>query len=737
MSTITIPVNALAIQKEDRQQTKVRVAVKAGNEVHSQVISIADGKGEARFEIEGSGQVAVAVGPEATSAADLFNKATPGTSISPTTVNGKLVYSAQPIVITEAIWRLWLIWCRKFTISGYVYAPDGNPVPSAEVTAFNVDWFWWWSSTTPVGSAVTDPTGHFTITFEWCCGWLPFYWWELRDWRLDPVLVDKINSVLELNRQLRVSAPSVTPVLGFTELNPQPLPPRAASAQVRFLQSDFTPQGHASGARVVAPPVAVNPATLPGLREKLLTSLPSVPEFERFFCLWPWCPWWPWLDCDPNIIFKVTQSCGGLSKIILDETVWQARQNIPTELNVTLTTNADACTIPPGPGQPEGDCFLFTVACDVPASDIGLTCATDDLNGLAFPELSDRPFTGSVSLWGQFGTSAQADYYAITYRPLQACSPPSSVPFEPVPPAALAAFQRIYFDATQPYPNQWFYPDFPPQTKAVSGGGTATVYESRQFYQTENDVPPNWGNVMSGRSWTYNVDTIAVIDTDGFFTDGVYEFQVVGYTANADGSLELVGPLAGCGKPSPAGLNDNNDFALRFANPTSPAETVPSAVISSLVFTVSGSKVTLPACGILTVKDGEILQSLDITFTASDAEGFLDEYYFTLQWGSNAPTVIGASASGPPAPGDGLLSTTTPGVELGPTYAQAVAQGAIRPNWSGGQYTLSIPDATPLFPESCAYELQLNVYKRNIVNCDEDDYYWEPAYYSFTVLFST
>jgi hypothetical protein len=91
---------------------------------------------------------------------------------------------------------------------------------------------------------------------------------------------------------------------------------------------------------------------------------------------------------------------------------------------------------------------------------------------------------------------------------------------------------------------------------------------------------------------------------------------------------------------------------------------------------------------------------------------------------------------GPPvASGSGYLTTSTPGAELGPTYAQAVAQGAVRPHWSGGQYVLVIPDALPLFPQSCAYELQLNVYKRNIVDCHTYDYYWEAAYYSFTVLF--
>ena len=46
--------------------------------------------------------------------------------------------------------------------------------------------------------------------------------------------------------------------------------------------------------------------------------------------------------------------------------------------------------------------------------------------------------------------------------------------------------------------------------------------------------------------------------------------------------------------------------------------------------------------------------------------------------------------------------------------------------------TLTIPNASAIFPVSCAYDLILTVTKRNIVNCSE--VYQETAYYSFTVL---
>jgi len=479
MGNIKIPIDASRIPESDRSQQRVRVALRSGKTILSEVCPVASGSATANFDLDTDGPVTVAVGPESSDAASLFVRATPTITVRPTTVGGRSTYTVMPIVITLPIWALWLRWCRTFTISGYVYGPDGNPVPSAAVTAFDVDWFWWWSSTSQVGgTAVTDPTGFFSITFEWCCGWLPWYWWDLRDWRLDPVLVDKITPVLAIKPQLTISPPSVKPVLGFTDL---------------MRQAD-SPAG--SGGRIFATPLELNPTTLPALGAKLRAALPPVAEFERF-CLWPWCDWWPWFDCEPNIIFKVTQNCGGLSNVILQETVFQARIDIPTNLSVALFAGADACTIPPQSNQPEGDCFLFTLACDVNAEDIAITCdatiapppgAPSVLAGLAYPAaVADRPFTGSVFISGQFGTSAQADYYEVTYRPLQPCPNAATAPgFLPVPPAALSSFQRTYFDATQPYPNQWFNPDFAPQTLPVSGGGMATVYESRQFYEAKS-----------------------------------------------------------------------------------------------------------------------------------------------------------------------------------------------------------------------------------------------------------
>jgi hypothetical protein len=46
--------------------------------------------------------------------------------------------------------------------------------------------------------------------------------------------------------------------------------------------------------------------------------------------------------------------------------------------------------------------------------------------------------------------------------------------------------------------------------------------------------------------------------------------------------------------------------------------------------------------------------------------------------------------------------------------------------------TLTIGNASSLFPETCAYELALGVNKRNIVDCETGiDEYQSAGYYSF------
>jgi hypothetical protein len=60
-------------------------------------------------------------------------------------------------------------------------------------------------------------------------------------------------------------------------------------------------------------------------------------------------------------------------------------------------------------------------------------------------------------------------------------------------------------------------------------------------------------------------------------------------------------------------------------------------------------------------------------------------------------------------------------------------EGATSPVWSGGSIRLTVL-AKDAFPTTCAYLLQLNVYKRTIVNCDGDDPQRNVSFESFTIV---
>ncbi len=309
---------------------------------------------------------------------DIFRLRTLTSSVSPQQWDKDKPLTLSPIAITSIYWRWWWIWCREFTITGRVVCADGSPVPGAEVNAYDVDYWWWWSSIFQVGStATTDANGNFTLSFRWCCGWWPWWWWETRYWRLDPILVEKIYPVLQLHPELGIRQPSPTPTLDLVSLKPQ------ASRTTGNL---VKPTSAASQ--------TLSPELISNSREKLVGALPYVQEFERLR-IWPWYCWYPWFDCAPNIIFKVTQNCGGAqNNVIVDENIFQTRWDIPTNLDVTLTANQSACCIPGNPPPPEGNCILMTEVCQIPVVDIGGNSgAAAGPVGFAYPNDRDRPFS--------------------------------------------------------------------------------------------------------------------------------------------------------------------------------------------------------------------------------------------------------------------------------------------------------------------------------------------------------
>lgn len=714
MSVLIIPVDASKITDADRKQQRVKVAVQQRDVIKSQVISVEGGKAEVKFDVDPKQPVSVAVGPENASDEDIFHLQTLTSTVSPTQWPAGQNLTVPALAITPNWWIGWLNWCRTFVITGRVVCADGSPVPGAEVTAYDVDFFWWWSSIVQVGgTAITDASGHFAMKFRWCCGWWPWWWWNLRRWRLEYDLVDKIQPVLKLNPRLKFPAPDPVPSLDFTTLNPQPLPPAAAG-----------PAGLALGK-------TIDPTVLPGLREKLMAVLPHVPELERLR-IWPWFPWAPWFDCNPDIIFRVKQRCGtGPAKVIYSENVFQTRWNAPTNLNVTLVANKDACCVPPPPNQPEGDCALITGVCGdpgVPVTQIGGNLGAPAAPaGYANPGGRDRPFAESVSFNGLFGTTAQADYYEIEYTPHGAAA------WATVPEGALQDLYRQYHDSTIPFPlNPWTDVVFSPTPFAVAGG----YYESRHHYELTHP-PANWNDVLTGRAWSINANLIASIQTAGFFPEGTYDFRILGYKALAGGGPDLATRkvLAGCGQ------NQNTNFlVLRIDNRVPPnplndpgsvhvATTEPDCGILSVNI---GAGPAVQPCGAHPLKPPPPFTPLDITFFVSDdPDGHLDHYEFVVKFDLGTvknllnPADVGA-----------LTLTTTPGHQAGPDYSNALTQGAVRPTWRGGTMQLHIADASKVFPKTCCYVLELTVSKRNIVNCNGNLSYYNQMHTSFTVTVS-
>jgi hypothetical protein len=703
MSELVIPLDASQVPEGERGQQSVKVAVRAGDKVQSQVVKVTAGKAEVKLNVDAKQALSIAVGPDNVSDEEIFQLQTLTTNVTPRQWAGKAKLALPPIIVTPVWWGLWRRWCRTFVIHGRVQCADGSAVPGAEVHAYDVDFFWWWASASPVAPvAVTDANGNFAMKFRWCCGWWPWWWWKLRIWHFDPLLYEKIAPVLKLNPNLKVREPSPVPTANLIGHDLQTVLPQGT-----------IPASLATTDRIT------DPSVIPALRERLISVLPRVPEFERLH-IWPWWPWTPWLDCKPDIIFRVTQNCGGgQSKTIVNENLFQARWDIPTNLDVTLVANSEACCVPPQPPDPPGDCVVLSDVCGVTVSNIGGNAGAGAPVGYASPGNRDRPFSEVINFSGQFGSSAQADYYELEY------SPQGANAWTPVPPASMLDFNRQYFDGTQPWPNQWFYPGFPVKTF-----GTKNVYESRHHYEATHP-PANWGTPF-GRTWTANRDLLAVIQTANNFADGTYDFRIVGYQALPNGDLDpsTRKPMDGCGG------QQNNLVTLRLDNRIASGPPPGSVHVNTSepdcgITAVSLGGVGIKPCGAEQLKPNT---PLEIDFFVTDnpiPTGHLDHYELRVEFGlGEVKNLLDDTQVG-----NLTLTALTPGAQVGPDYSDAVsvAQGGARPRWDGGSMRLHIDDASKVFPRTCCYLIRLTAYKRNIVNCNGNLVYHNQTHYSFTV----
>jgi hypothetical protein len=697
---LQVPLDASAVENREPGQ-KVKVVVQdARGALHAQTVAIdGAGRGMAAFGFATHpGTVRVMLGPDTAADADLPNLQTIGVDVAARRWGRGRELVVKPILIAAYYWWWWWRWCRKFTIRGVLLCPDGRPVPGAKICAYDVDRWWWWSSRQLIACAITDASGAFSMTFTWCCGWWPWWWWRRRFWQLDPALLEKIAPVLQRDPEL----------VGKMRPSPQP----ALADFARLLGPDAAALGTAA---------AIEPAMLPGLRTRLLARVPAGAELERLR-IWPWAPWEPWWDCAPDVIFSATQDCAataGAGNVILNETIWDTRWDIPTTLDVKLIAGDNACCIPPGnPGCGDGDCLSLTQACDDVldniGGNIGINTAAPQI-GYQSPgagtTYSDRPYAGRVTISGTADCLDGVDYYEFQW------STTKTGPWNVMPPAANGDFTRVYLQFT---PLGFHYPTF---SAAVPIDGRH-VYETLQHYEAAN--PPNdWGGnrVWLGSSRDYLMNWL----TAGNFTDGTYYLQVTGYNIDAGGHLVNPRVLKICDSkddnyivltidnrvlgPGPTDAHGNPCGAGTVHYCTDEPDT---AIVRVQIRHHDGTVSSLLPCGRSDVTSTDMLE---IDFVAYDHQGHLGEFELQAHYDVNLSRNLLALGTLSPSPL--AVAGVPPAVEVGPTYAAALAQGAASPGWTGGVLRLTVPATGPdgAFPETCCYVLRLNAFKRTIVDC--------------------
>lgn len=688
---LDVPLDASGIDAFKPEQGVKVLVVQGNGQTQSKSVQLnAKGIGLASFTFrENPGALLVIMGPDTATDEELRGLQTIRLDISSRQWGGARELKLPPVLIKPFYWFWWLYWCQTVSIRGRVICPDGSPVPGAKVCAYDVDWWFIWSSTQLVGCDTTDVNGTFEIKFRWCCGWWPWWWWRYRVWQLDPILSERVSDVLRRVPEVRLS------------------PLTSGQPSLAVFKDLLAEQGLAAN-RPLAP-TDVN--MIEQVRSQLLQKLPTATELANLH-IWPWWPWGPWWDCTPDIIFKVTQDCLTPGAVIVDEGIGDTRWNIPNPLSVTLVANEKACCLG-GCGDrpcPEGECMVIARVCGFTIDDIGGNPGAPTITppprpagylhpGAVLPGVADyngdRPFAGTITVENA-NVMLNVDYYEIEH------SSDGGTTWNPLPPGAAVDFNRKWMDMIWPvFPTG----NVPFQFTNISGHN---VVESREHYEATNPAPLVWN---LGRFWIANRDVLVLIDSTKFSDNISYHFRVVGWQL-VGGNLQnrKVLPICGTEKDNnliltfdnqvldPMTHDSNHNCGLGVHNCTQEPDTH--------IIEVRMDGVKVNPCATAEHKKG----TLEIDFLAHDPDGHLGYYSMQATYGLNlAQNLLNQPSS--------VITPLLPGTFLGPTYGEALGQGATAPHWKGGKFTLTM-NVLDAFPIPCCYQLELRAYKRTVVGCD-------------------
>ncbi|MBS0301983.1 MAG: hypothetical protein JSR16_07430 [Proteobacteria bacterium] len=637
------------------------------------------------------------------------------------------------VVVDSSIYQCWLVCCRTYTINGRIvcrhwhYDPRlhrwsfcDEPVPGATVEAWDVDRFWWWYWRDQVSSATTDINGNFHMHFRWCClRWLP---WLRQNPVIDPDILARIQHLLT----------TVEPPL-------PPLPPGPDPDPTMFQQ-------WLGGAANLPGPVLAaathGALSLPAVQQSVATAsaevlrarLPTSPELAALH-VWPW---WNWGDCAPDIVFRATQRCGDRVNVIYQESNAQTRWDIPTTLNVTLIANDLACCIPSCRDPECPECLKLTWVACTPVDQISADAGPPfDLRGYARTGAAatdpwkDNPFFGSLQIRGGLGWDV--DYFKVQVSK-------DGAPWADLPTPAFGGYTRSYWDGSAFVPVA-----FTPAPK----NGQMVIITRRHYEDTHPAIPRFGGQVI----WN-DYDTLFYFDTTqpGLTPDALYQLQCDGFAADAADNLiaasERILPTCGTTTAERVYLRIDNQ------GQTHPAPTLPAPCkIAHACGGIIHACTVEPDCYIREIwkneglPDQECVSACDIarlaptdtltihfsvTCPATLRDGHLGGYWLRAEFGANQAFYIAAPLYVDATGGAGVLAAD-PTAEFGPSYSQALGQGAPRAHWYGGDFKVMLHGAD--FPECCAYLLRLWAWKRSTNGCSDPSVtHYNQFELSFTVL---